>query len=115
MNEASFVCDHTKDEIVASASGSGSRSVDLDLQCDNLALSLHTRSEVRADLVELAVQVKILSEQLSYAQSQLAEANQKIGFLQAQLLLQQQQLAKACSLPVNERPSNPVHQKLPVY
>ncbi len=115
MSEDNSVNDETKQPIEASEVSLGRRSVDLDIQCKDLAVSLHTRSDLSADIVELAMQVKVLSEQLTFAMAQLVEANQKIGFLQAQVLIQQQQISRACSVQVDDLSSSQAPPKLPAY
>jgi uncharacterized protein YggE len=115
MSENNSIDDGNKQEILASEVSQGSRTVDLDIQCNDLTVSLRTRSDVNADMLELCAQVKVLSEQLALAMSQLEEANQKIGFLQAQVLVQQQQIARVCSVQVDDLSSNQSPPKLPVY
>jgi uncharacterized protein YggE len=115
MKQDNPVDDERTQQALSSEISQGSRTVDLDIQCHDLTVSLRTRSDVSADIVELSVQVKVLSEQLAHAMSQLEEANQKIGFLQAQVLIQQQELSRACSVQVDDLSSNQSHPKLPVY
>jgi hypothetical protein len=113
MSEGNSVNDVTKQQTDANEVSLGSRSVDLDIRCNDLAVSLHSRSDVSADIAELTMQVKVLSEQLAFAMVQLIEANQKIGFLHAQVLIQQQQTSRACSVQVDDLSSSQSLPKLP--
>jgi hypothetical protein len=69
-----------------------SASVDLSINYDALSVSVRSQSSLSAELIELASQVKLLKEQLSESVAKAQEANYQIGFLQAQVLIQQEQI-----------------------
>lgn len=113
MNELANNHDEREQQSVADLSLPGSRTVDLDIKCKDLSVSLHTRADESLEIVELTALVKVLSEHLALARAQLEEAHQKIGFLQAQILIQQQLKTRACSVQVDDLSSNQSLPKLP--
>jgi hypothetical protein len=69
-----------------------SASVDLSIKYDALSVSVRSQTNLAPELIELAAQVRILKEQLCESVAKVEDANYKIGFLQAQVLVQQEQI-----------------------
>ena len=69
----------------------GEHSMDLSLSVNDLSVSLKTQQSLSAETCALVGQVNLLRQNLAETVQKLEEANYKIGFLQAQLLMQQEQ------------------------
>jgi len=69
----------------------GEHSMDLNFSVNDLNVSLKTQQSLSAETCALVGQVKLLRQYLDETVQKLEEANCKVGFLQAQLLLSQKQ------------------------
>jgi methylphosphotriester-DNA--protein-cysteine methyltransferase len=67
----------------------GEHSMDLNFSVNDLNVSLKTQQSLSAETCALAGQVNLLRQHLAETVQKLEEANYKVGFLQAQLLMQQ--------------------------
>jgi hypothetical protein len=68
------------------------QSMSLNLDYKDLAVRLHTQQTMSAEVLKLSAENSLLKEQLSSAQRALDEAHRALGFLEAQVLLQLEQL-----------------------
>jgi hypothetical protein len=79
------------------------QNVSLDLDYKDLSVSLRTEQSIAIEVCTLRAQVGMLAEQLVHAHSRLDQSHRKIGFLEAQLLIQDEQI-RQLRLEQTERP-----------
>jgi len=68
------------------------QNVSLDLDYKDLSVSLRTEQTVALEVCTLRAQIATLAEHLAHANHKLDEAHRKVGFLEAQLLIQEEQI-----------------------
>lgn len=69
----------------------GEHSMDLNFSVNDLNVSLKTQQSLSAETCALVGQVKLLRQHLAETIQKLEEANYKVGFLQAQLMMERKQ------------------------
>jgi len=97
--DARFVGEHDG----LDAQNSLKQNVSLDLDYKDLSVSLRTEQSIALEACMLKAQVATLAEQLAHANSKLDQSHRKIGFLEAQLLIQDEQIRQLKPEP-RERP-----------
>ena len=95
--EAHDLCPATGDQSTAGfeddvAVGHFKQKLRLDLDYKDLSVSLRTEQSIALETCMLKAQVTTLAEQLAHANSKLDQSHRKIGFLEAQLLIQDEQI-----------------------
>jgi hypothetical protein len=73
-------------------SGSLKQRLALDVDYKDLAVSLRSEQSMAAEVCGLKGQLVTLAEYLAQANDKLDQANRKIGFLEAQILIQDEQI-----------------------
>jgi len=68
------------------------QNVCLDLDYKDLSVSLRTEQSIAIEVCTLRAQLATLAEHLAHANSKLDQTHRKIGFLEAQLLIQDEQI-----------------------
>ena len=68
------------------------QNVCLDLDYKDLSVRLRTEQSIAVEVCTLRAQVATLAEQLAHASGKLDQSHRKIGFLEAQLMIQDEQI-----------------------
>lgn len=90
------VCSANADESVVLeqeiSRGRLNQSVRVDLDYKDLSVRLTTEQSIAIEVCTLRAQVATLAEHLAHANSKLDQSHRKIGFLEAQVLIQDEQI-----------------------
>jgi hypothetical protein len=88
----SFLENPAPEIAVGRPSGPLKQNLRLDVEYKDLSVSLRTEQSIEIQVCALMAQITTLAEHLAHANDKLDQSNRKIGFLEAQVLIQDEQI-----------------------